>query len=80
MKIKLILLTILSVFIGCLIGCNNNSENIDNNKIYSNEIEKSTIQVFEYIDPETGVHYLLTYNGGITPRLDNNGKIIIDKK
>ena len=80
MKIKLILLTILFVFIGCLIGCDNKSENIEYNKIYSDKVEQSMIQVFEYIDPETGVHYLLTYNGGITPRLDNNGEIIVDKK
>ena len=43
--------------------------------------------IFEYVDPETGVHYLLFIRkegyggmGGITPRLDKSGQVMIDKE
>lgn len=52
--------------------------------IYDSDINKN---IFEYVDPETGVHYLPLIRkdgyggmGGITPRLDRNGQVMIDKE
>lgn len=52
--------------------------------IYASDINKN---IFEYVDPETGVHYLLFIRkdvyggmGGITPRLDKSGQVMIDKE
>lgn len=49
--------------------------------------QTSTKNIFEYVDPETGVHYLLLVRkdgyggmGGITPRLDKSGQVMIDKE
>lgn len=43
--------------------------------------------VYDYVDPETGVHYLIyshkSYNagmGGITPRLNPDGSIMVEKE
>lgn len=39
-----------------------------------------TSVVKEYIDSETGVHYLRDiYRGGLTPRLNSDGTIMIDE-
>ncbi len=42
--------------------------------------------VYDYVDPDTGVHYLIythkAYNagmGGITPRLNPDGSIMVDE-
>lgn len=46
---------------------------------YSND--RSGVQ--EFVDPETGVHYFVTYQdyqtSGITPRYDNQGNIMISE-
>lgn len=51
----------------------------------NNNIEKKI--VYDYTDPETGVHYLIysehQYSsgmGGITPRLNPDGSVMVDKK
>lgn len=39
--------------------------------------------VYDYVDPGTGVHYLIFYGyrkGGITPRLNPDGSIMIEKE
>lgn len=48
------------------------------NKLYNDDI-------YEFIDPDTGVHYLVYSRsapskgmGGITPRLNANGSIMVD--
>ena len=41
-----------------------------------------TSRVYIYVDPETGVNYLLYhggYAGGMTVRLDENGDVIVTK-
>ena len=52
------------------------------------QLEVARNIVKEYVDPETGVHYLtIVYDpgtgelkfGGITPRFDSNGQIMIDQ-
>lgn len=40
---------------------------------------KNDSYIYEYIDKDTGVHYLITLDtGGITPRLNNDGSVMID--
>lgn len=55
--------------------------------VWCPEEEAYGIVMFEYVDPETGVHYLLLVRkdgyggmGGITPRLDKSGQVMIDKE
>ena len=35
--------------------------------------------VYEFIDSDTGVHYLLSSRGGMIPRLNSDGSIMCDK-
>lgn len=47
------------------------------------EVQKksSDIGVVDYVDPETGVHYLIysvSYQGGITVRYNADGTIMVD--
>lgn len=44
--------------------------------------EISDKNVYEYIDDETGVHYLVfssDFGGGVTPRLNSDGTIMVDE-
>ena len=47
-------------------------------KITTKQIDKTPIMK-KYVDEETGVHYLITPAGGITPRLNADGSIMKDK-
>lgn len=75
----LIGLTTLSIF-GCSNTVNAEPDQMQINKLYNNDI-------YEFIDPDTGVHYLVYSHaaaskgmGGITPRLNAGGSIMVDLK
>lgn len=75
----LIGLTTLSI-LGCSNTVNAEQDQIGINKLYNNDI-------YEFIDPDTGVHYLVYSRsapskgmGGITPRLNADGSIMVDSK
>ena len=62
--------------VGCffLVGCNTDTKNIEGNK---------TNYVQVYVDPETGVNYLVYkegHGGGITVRYTSNGEIMVTKE
>ena len=53
---------------------------------FSNGVTEKKV-VYDYTDPETGVHYLIYSEhqyrsgmGGITPRLNPDGSIMVDEK
>ena len=48
-------------------------------KIIDNELGPSGKYIYEIVDLETGVHYLLAHDIGITPRLNADGTIMINK-
>ena len=63
------------IVVGCffLVGCNSDVKNIEGNKT-------NTVKV--YVDPETGVNYLVYtegHGGGITVRYTSNGEIMVTK-
>lgn len=41
------------------------------------KLEKTSVPVTYYTDPETGVEYLISNTKGITPRLDAEGKVMV---
>ena len=64
-KALVVVLLILSVLTGC---CKNTDFNID-------DAIKWGHYVYEYYDIETGVTYLCTTDGGITPKVNSNGYV-----
>ena len=42
------------------------------------KLGKTSVPVTYYTDPETGVEYLISNTKGITPRLDADGKVIVN--
>lgn len=69
-KTLVVVLLILSVLTGCCknTDCNNN----DAIKVCA---ESWGHIVYEYYDIETGVTYLCTTDGGITPKVNSNGYV-----
>lgn len=68
------LVVILMVWCSLLVGCDKDFKKIEGNKT-------DDIQV--YVDPETGVNYLIYdggYDGGITVRYNADGSIMVTKK
>lgn len=73
--------TISSVFLSTL---ENNKEEISGETTSISELPNKNI--YEYIDPQTGVHYLI-YScksgnagmGGITPRLNADGTVMVSE-
>lgn len=68
------LVVILMVWCSLLVGCDTDFKKVDGNKT-------GAIQV--YIDPETGVNYLIYdggYDGGITVRYNADGSIMVTDK
>lgn len=69
-------------FIFSLVGCAKNTPDTKNTP----EIQQThNNDIYEFIDSETGVHYLIySYNagyagmGGITPRLNSDGSIMTE--
>lgn len=46
----------------------------------NNELSLNNKNMFVYVDDLTGCQYLRTYKGGITPRLNKDGKQICEVK
>ena len=68
-KTLVVVLLILSVLTGC-------GKNTDFNNDAIKVCAKSwTHYVYEYYDRETGVTYLCTTDGGITPKVNSNGYV-----
>ena len=77
MKKKLMIFLTATILTFSLVGCSvpettESSESNSISKINGN-------YVYEFIDSDTGVHYLLFIKGGIIPRLNSDGSIICDK-
>lgn len=69
-KTLVVVLLILSVLAGC--GKNTVCNNGDAIKLCSSSWGH---YVYEYYDKETGVSYICTTDGGITPKVNSNGCI-----
>lgn len=62
-----------------LMGCGNGDVKIETSS-------KESLSIVEYInsrislykDNETGVHYIINYEGGMTPRLNADGTLYVD--
>ena len=69
-KTLVVVLLILSVLTGC--GKNTVFNNNDAIKVCAQSFGH---YVYEYYDRETGVTYLCTTDGGITPKFNSNGYV-----
>ena len=69
-KTLVVVLLILSVITGC--GKNTDFNNDDTIKVCA---QSCGHYVYEYYDTETGVTYLCTTDGGITPKFNSNGYV-----
>lgn len=69
-KALVVVLLILSVLTGC--GKNTDFNNNDTIKVCA---QSWGHYVYEYCDIETGVTYLCTSDGGITPKVNSNGYV-----
>ena len=69
-KALVVVLLILSVITGC--GKNTDCNNNDTIKVLA---QSWGHYVYEYYDTETGVTYLCTTDGGITPKFNSNGYV-----
>lgn len=68
------LIVILMAWCSLLVGCDTDFKKVEGNKT-------DDIQV--YVDPETGVNYLIYdggYDGGITVRYNADGSIMVTEK
>lgn len=93
---KIITILLMITMATAITGCSDQNETTESSEAlasptdhegydtYDSDINKN---IFEYVDPETGVHYLLLVRkdgyggmGGITPRLDKSGQVMIDKE
>lgn len=72
--ICIILISLMSICFLFCIGCN-----LDEKTKSEKQLSTYFYGVNCYIDKKTGVNYLIKNNGGITPRLDKNGKVIVSK-
>ena len=83
-KRKIVLLVATSIMLASLVGCNiptgtETKGSGTTSKIYNSD-------VYEFVDPDTGVHYWIYSHkagyggmGGMTPRLNSDGSIMVDK-
>lgn len=83
--------TVLMIIILCqfLVGCNSKVDEVDkaNKEIIKveREVKFKEGSMYEVIDSETGVHYLVyvrfkySVGGSITPRLNSDGSVMCDK-
>ena len=93
---KIITILLMITMATAITGCSDQNETTESSEAlasptdherydtYDSDINKN---IFEYVDPETGAHYLLLVRkdgyggmGGITPRLDKSGQVMIDKE
>ena len=68
------LVVILMVWCSLLVGCSTDFKKVEGNKTGSIKV---------YVDPETGVNYLIFeegYHSGITVRYNADGSIMVTKK
>ena len=67
------------IFIGIIFilqGCSNPM--VEDNKYYNQLTYNGANKIADYVDPETGVHYLLYEGCGITVRYNSDGTIMVD--
>lgn len=84
MKKRILLVVFSLVLVYLLVGCSlDNLQETPQRNVVTNFYNSD---VYDYVDPETGVHYLIyshkSYNagmGGITPRLNPDGSIMVDE-
>lgn len=77
MKKKFMIFLTATILIFSLVGC---SVPEDTESSESNSISKiNGSYVYEFIDSDTGIHYLLSIRGGMIPRLNSDGSIMCDK-
>lgn len=72
---RFIAILFLFVFIILLTSCT------EENKERAVQKKTSDIGIIDYVDPDTGVHYLIYsrgYQGGITVRYNADGTIMVD--
>ena len=67
---KCIIVVLLGLF--ALTGCTKNSNDMQEIKAVGGNVAHF---VYSYTDKETGVTYLCTSDGGITPRLNSDGTV-----
>ena len=77
MKKKLMIFLTATILTFSLVGCSvpETTESSESNSI--SKVNGS--YVYEFIDFDTGVHYLLSIKGGMIPRLNSDGSIMCDK-
>lgn len=78
MKKKLMIFLMATILTLSLVGCSVPEATETNNSGMKIEIN-SYCNAYEFVDPDTGVHYWYLYKGGITPRLNSDGSIMCDK-
>ena len=86
---KFVLVILAVVMMLMLVGCGSSTEAVDNSssQYEDNELIRDT-GMFEIIyidgnvrvliDHETGVQYIVTKSGGVTPRLNDDGTLYIE--
>ena len=83
---KMILVMMMVVTVLSLTACGQQAKDETNTQTVQEDTVKhvstgtSNNNVFVYVDPETGVNYLIYHGyrcGGITPRYDSEGNIMI---
>lgn len=81
MKKKLMVFLTATILMFSLVGCgvSEGTESIEANNSGTKIEISSYYNAYEFIDPDTGVHYLYLYKGGITPRLNSDGSVMCDK-
>lgn len=85
MKKRILIVVFSLVLVFLLVGCSlDDIQETSQRNVVTNFYNSD---VYDYVDPETGVHYLIyshkSYNagmGGITPRLNPDGSIMIEKE
>ena len=71
------------VFVVTFDGSKDNQETTQEVTSFYDSNFQSGDDVYVYVDPDTGVNYLIFYGyrkGGITPRLNSDGSIMIEKE
>lgn len=71
---KIILMILCFIFLILCVGCSGKPEPYQEKKVIN-----SRYDINLFVDKKTGVNYLVSDWGGLTPRLDENGKVIISK-
>lgn len=77
MKKKLMIFLTATILTFSLVGCSVPETTESSESHLISKINGS--YVYEFIDSDTGVHYLYLYKGGITPRLNSDGSVMCDK-